>query len=107
MTERPRTCSEVKRISLGAAAMPLVFTTGKNLYLAIITLYMLEMAPPAEAERTLNYSKGSGNNSTASVAQAASPGEKIPSPSASGQPTISLIFFRVSCSMSTKTGAIS
>lgn len=42
------TCSEVKRTSLGAAAMPLVLTSGKNLYLAIITLYMLEIAPPAE-----------------------------------------------------------
>lgn len=42
------TCSEVKRTSLGAAAMPLVLTSGKNLYLAIITLYMLEIAPPVE-----------------------------------------------------------
>lgn len=41
------TCSEVKRTSRGAAAMPLVLTSGKNLYLAIITLYMFEMAPPA------------------------------------------------------------
>lgn len=95
-------------MSLGAAAMPLVFTTGKNLYLAIITLYMLEMAPPAETKvMTLKYNKRSGNNSTTLVGQVVLPGEKIPSPSPSGQPTISLIFFRVSCSMSTKTGAIS
>lgn len=45
----------MKRTSLGAAAMPLVLTTGKNLYLAIITLYMLEMAPPAETKVALRY----------------------------------------------------
>lgn len=43
--------------------MPLVFTTGKNLYLAIITLYMLEMAPPAETKvMALQRTAGSGNN---------------------------------------------
>lgn len=35
------------------------------------------------------------------------PGENNPSPSPFGQPTISLIFLSVSCSISTKTGAIS
>lgn len=35
------------------------------------------------------------------------PGEKSPSPSPFGQPMISLIFFRVSCSIRTNTGAIS
>lgn len=49
-------------MSLGAAAMPLVFTTGKNLYLAIITLYMLEMAPPADTEV---IRKAVGTNHTA------------------------------------------
>lgn len=59
------TCSEVKRTSRGAAAMPLVFTTGKNLYLAIITLYMLEMAPPAETKvMSLKHTKGSANKTT-------------------------------------------
>lgn len=51
------TCSEVKRTSLGAAAMPLVLTSGKNLYLAIITLYMLEIAPPAETRWDLSAVK--------------------------------------------------
>lgn len=91
-------------MSLGAAAMPLVFTTGKNLYLAIITLYMLEMAPPADTEV---ITKAEGTRTQREVGQEVSPGEKIPSPSPSGQPTISLIFFRVSCSIRTKTGAIS
>lgn len=43
--------------------MPLVFTTGKNLYLAIITLYMLEMAPPAEGKVvTLKHQQGDANS---------------------------------------------
>lgn len=43
-----RTCSDVKRTRRGAADMPLVLTSGKYLYRAIITLYMLEIAPPVE-----------------------------------------------------------
>ena len=40
------TCSEVKRTSLGTAAIPLVLTSGKYLKRAAMMLYMLDMAPP-------------------------------------------------------------
>lgn len=42
------TYSDVKSTSLGAADMPFVFTSGKYLYLATITLYMFDMAPPVD-----------------------------------------------------------
>lgn len=49
------TCSEVKAMSLGTAAIPFSLTSGNILKRAISMAYMLDMAPPRGRAKTVTF----------------------------------------------------
>lgn len=51
-----RTCSDVKAMSLGTAAIPFSLTSGNILKRAISMAYMLDMAPPRGHSSTVTFS---------------------------------------------------
>lgn len=59
-----RTCSDVKAMSLGTAAIPFSLTSGNILKRAISMAYMLDMAPPKVHSNTVTFSRHYQDHST-------------------------------------------